>query len=345
MINDVISDYVSRHGGALEAPPSWTESPSAADRPRFHVLDDVEINERTTPLQRWQERLQASGVAMIVGQTETYKTFVVLGLELASLKDVPWLGADVVPITSSIFVPGEGASGLKSRIGAWKVAHGLQASDRLGLQILDGPVNLFDRDEVAAFIDDVVLPHAPCNVTFDTQARCSAGADENSARDMGVVLDSAYRVKDAAQGSVNLLHHTNASETRERGSTVMRFGVENCLLLTKTDDVVTLSSTKNKDMDGFTPVALRLTPVAGTDSCVVRLASSVIRGDTLSPSQQAALMALWDTFGTEGATAKEWHAALPGMVERTCFAARKALLDAGYVTPGQPIHSQAAAMS
>ena len=109
--------------------------------------------------------------------------------------------------------------------------------------------------------------------------------------------------------------------------------MENCLLLTKTDDVVTLSSTKNKDMDGFTPVALRLTPVAGTDSCVVRLASSVIRGDMLSPSQQAALMALWDTFGTEGATAKEWHAALPGMVERTCFAARKALLDAGYVSP------------
>ena len=123
---------------------------------------------------------------MIVGQTETYKTFVVLGLELASLKDVPWLGADVVPIASSIFVPGEGASGLKPRIGAWKVAHGLQPSDRLGLQILDGPVNLFDHDEVAAFIDEVILPHAPCNVTFDTQARCSAGADENSARDMGV---------------------------------------------------------------------------------------------------------------------------------------------------------------
>ena len=64
---------------------------------------------------------------------------------------------------------------------------------------MDGPVNLFDRDEVAAFIGEVVLPHAPCNVTFDTQARCSAGADENSARDMGVVLDSAYRVKEAAR--------------------------------------------------------------------------------------------------------------------------------------------------
>jgi hypothetical protein len=313
-------------------PTAHTAARGASSRVRFRVLDDVTINERPTPPQRWHERLQAEGVAMIVGQTETYKTFVVLGLELASLRGVPWLGAEVLPVTSSIFVAGEGASGLKSRINAWKAAHNVLQTERLGLHVVDGAMNLFDREELLVFIEEVVLPHAPCNVTFDTQSRCSVGADENSARDMGLVLDSAYRVREAAQGSVNVVHHTNASETRERGSTVMKFGVENCLLLTKTDDVVTLSSTKNKDMDAFTPVALKLTQVVGTDSCIVRLASSVVRSTgTLSPSQEAALMALWDTFGAEGATAKEWHAALPSMVERTCFAARKALMDGGYV--------------
>lgn len=89
--------------------------------------------------------------------------------------------------------------------------------------------------------------------------------------------------------SANLIHHTNASETRERGSTALKYGADNALLLQKTDETVTLSSVKNKDMDPFPPVTLKLTKVPGSDSCIVRLASAVVAVGGLSPSQRQAL--------------------------------------------------------
>ena len=312
-------------------PPTPQDRPQPLG-PRFRVLDDVAINERPTPRQRWAGRLQAQGVALGIGATETWKTFAFLGLELSSLLDVPWLGADVIPINSSIYVAAEGAGGIKSRIQAWKLAHNIPVDQRLGLQIVDGAVNLFDADDTMRFIEEVVAPAAPCNVTIDTVARCAVGADENSARDMGLVLDRCYRVRDAGKGSVNIICHTNASETRERGSTALKYGSDNALLLQKTDDTVTLSSVKNKDMDPFTPVDLKLTKVQGSESCIVRLATAVIPVGGLSPSQQQALNALWSVFGPDGATSQEWQKTIPSMAERTFFAARRALIGDGYVT-------------
>jgi hypothetical protein len=40
---------------------------------------------------------------------------------------------------------------------------------------------------------------------------------------------------------------------------------------------------------------------------------------------------LWNVFGADGATSKEWQAAVPGMVPRTFYAAVKALKH-GWIT-------------
>lgn len=324
--DEQVDDLIDATVGALISGPA-----TARRAPRWQMYDDLAINNRPTPGHRWAGRLQEGGVALIVGQTETYKTFLSLGLELSSLCGRPFLGADVSQASTSISVFGEGAGFAKNRVNAWKAASGIPLDERVGLQIVDGAVNLFSADETKAFIDELVTPHAPCNVTFDTLSRCSLGADENSAKDMGIVLDNAFRVRDACRGAVTILHHANASESRERGATVMKAGVDNMLMLVKTDDMVTLSSAKNKDMDAFEPISLKLTAVPDTGSCVIRLARDVFAAGALTAAQLTVLNALWDTFGADGATSLEWQKSVPGTPERTYYHARKVLVDTGYV--------------
>jgi len=304
---------------------------SVTARPRFQVLDDVALLTRPTPPQLVDGRIPAGSLGALIGATETWKTFLTLGLNGAVQHSGQWLGA-TVRRGNTLMVAAEGANGLKHRITAWKSAHGLTADTPIGLSIIEEPVNLFEPADVDRFIDEVIAPRAPLAiVNFDTLARCSVGMDENSARDMGIVIRSADRVRVAAQGVVLLNHHVNAAETKERGSSALRGACDFILRTSKTDDFVTLICDKQKDMEQFEPIKLKLVPVPGTESAIVRLAADVLPHGGLSPAQRTAIEALWDTFGEDGATTAEWETALPGMPRRTFYRAKKVLVDVGYI--------------
>jgi AAA domain/Primase C terminal 1 (PriCT-1) len=304
---------------------------AVAARMRFQVLDDVALLSRPTPPQLADGRIPARSLGVLIGATETWKSFLTIGVMGAIHHSGQWLSTPVRR-GKALQVVGEGASGLKDRISAWQVAHGLTPETPLGMTFIEEPVNLFDPADVDRFIEEVIAPRAPLDlVTFDTLARCSVGMEENSARDMGIVIRSADRVRQAAQGVVLLNHHVNAAETKERGSSALRGAADFILRTSKTDDFVTLSCDKQKDMEPFEPLKLKLVPVPETNSCVVRLAADVLPHGGLSPAQRSAIEALWETFGTDGATSAEWETALPGMPRRTFYRAKKVLVELNYI--------------
>jgi hypothetical protein len=82
---------------------------------------------------------------------------------------------------------------LRERTSAWCRAHGVSASEVRDVYFCRGALNLLDPKAVTDFLDMVAGVELRL-IVFDTLARCMPGADENSARDMGLVIDSLLRI-------------------------------------------------------------------------------------------------------------------------------------------------------
>ncbi len=186
------------------------------------LIDDVTLIHRPAPPQLIDGRLPSVGLAVLVAPPDTYKTFTALSLAAAvTTKQATWLGAAVSRSGPVVYVIGEGAHGLGRRIAGLKIALGISLDDPMGLHIWDGAIDLRDGQAVRAFIA-TVRPIAPIKIVWDTFARCTPGADEVSGRDVGAAIAGLDRVS-STLGCLNLvLHHTNASESRERGHSSLR---------------------------------------------------------------------------------------------------------------------------
>ena len=64
---------------------------------------------------------------------------------------------------------------------------------------------------------------------------------------MGLLIAAADRMRIELACAVCLIHHANASGTRERGSTALRAAVDTMLSMTAADDLLTLHCEKQKD--------------------------------------------------------------------------------------------------
>jgi hypothetical protein len=59
-------------------------------------------------------------------------------------------------------------------------------------------------------------------VIIDTVARCAVGLDENAAKDTGLVIDVATRLRDSTDnGVVVIAHHTGTECKTIRGSSAL----------------------------------------------------------------------------------------------------------------------------
>ena len=69
-------------------------------------------------------------------------------------------------------------------------------------------------------------------VIIDTLAKATSGMDENSAKDMGRIIDQTRRIQEETGATVILVHHTGHSDTnRERGSSSLAGAVDSSILV------------------------------------------------------------------------------------------------------------------
>jgi AAA domain/DnaB-like helicase N terminal domain len=294
------------------------------------LLDDVAILEAPDPAFLIAKRIPSKSLFMLFGETGIGKTFVSIDLSLCVASGRPWLGAAIDTRGSVIYISAEGSP--RNRIGGWKMAHGFSLAEPLGLYTWPNAVPLLDDAEVSKFIA-LIRPKRPVCVIVDTLARCLIGADENSARDIGLAITNADRIKTELSTAVGFVHHTTKNGAGERGSGALRAACDTVLQLTKTDDLLQLSCSKQKDSELFEPLDLKLVPAyEGSSTCVVRLASDVVTDrEVLTDAQGKALHVMTEVFGAQGATASEWQESLQTISKATFYRARRVLLDAGYV--------------
>ena len=170
------------------------------------------------------------GLTMIYGPPKSGKSFIVMSLVLALDHGERWLGHRVVGRCRSLYVALEGRSGLKIRSEAWHehFERDVEAGHAL---IQTGRVNLAEYEHTGAIID-AVIEHGIELVIIDTLAKATSGMDENSAKDMGRIIDQTRRIQEETGATVILVHHTGHGDTnRERGSSSLSGAVDSSILV------------------------------------------------------------------------------------------------------------------
>jgi len=123
-------------------------------------------------------------------------------------------------------------------------------------------------------------------------------ADENSSRDMLMIVNGCKTMSRQIDGVIVVVHHTNAEGKKERGSKVLRNACDTIIRVSLEDDLISVQSQKTKDTKPFEPYYLA--PISidlgyrnnineDVTSVVLLPAEKVVRGDALTPLQRRVL--------------------------------------------------------
>lgn len=248
--------------------------------------------------------LDKGTLAYLYGRWGTLKTFVALDWALCVATGKDWQGRKTSRCRV-LYVVGEGAFGFKGRVQAWETGWRTTVGDDQ-IHVLPVAVNLSNSRDVDNLCALVALGGYGF-VIIDTLSRCMVGADENSAKDCGVVVDAMTRVlacTPSGRGVVLGVHHAGKDGKTFRGSSVFEAAADTVYFAGRDDDAaaVTLKREKRKDGPEHDARQLAFDPIPGTGSGVLKLSHEA--WDTLGTSTPTAnLRSIWSQhFGTTGAT-------------------------------------------
>jgi hypothetical protein len=146
----------------------------------------------------------------------------------------PWQGRKTLK-TKVLYLPGEGLSGVVQRVKAWGFEHGV--ADELidaGLRIGTPIINVKASPEAWGLIAEYINREQIGLVIFDTFARMSAGVDENSATEVGLVVKRLDKLRQLTNAGVLVVHHTaKHNPSSARGSSALMGALDSELLITE----------------------------------------------------------------------------------------------------------------
>jgi len=232
------------------------EPPSAPGRSipaRFTLIEDFCA---LPPSENWlvENYLEPDSLAILYGDSETYKSFLAIDLACHIATGTAWNGNDVKQGTV-LYIAGEGGNGLKKRFKAWFERYQLPMQN---IVVSTVPVYMCEPAQTTILISDILaliesLPVKPVFIVMDT-VNTHFGGDENSTQDMTRFVAGMREIRIATKSNVLGIHHCgHGDKSRARGSIVLRSGIdwEYRMEQPKPDKLKTvhLTCTKSKDAD------------------------------------------------------------------------------------------------
>jgi hypothetical protein len=222
----------------------------ATRRSPFDVLTGDEILAMPDPQWLVEGLIQENSLVLFSGVYGSFKSFVALDFALSLAR-----GSDVLGRFASLrecvvlYCAGEGAAGLKLRYAAYSAKRG-GGSDRF---LLARSVPRWADESSLAEFATAVAKHRPDFIVIDTLARSSVGLDENSAKDIAVIIDACDTLREAPwRPTVFLVHHEGKDTSRgSRGNSALPGAVDTEIRIEKKDGPLAaqMSVTKQKDSE------------------------------------------------------------------------------------------------
>ena len=265
--------------GADIAPPDaaddfdvWDEIEPAEERSRWNFLslDDVE----SLPPPKWLVPgvLTEGSLAAIYGAPESGKSFLAVDMSMAIAGGIDWHGRQVEH-GGVLYIAAEGAPGLGKRFRAWKVDRCAQGR-RFDLHLMRDDLNLAAVKDggVRAFVQAVTDELGPLRlIVIDTLNQTAAGADENSAKDMGRYIASMKLLRNATGAAVVVVHHSGKDLSKGmRGSTALLGAMDTTVEVERASDGHSIKVTVKKQKDAEREPPMRFNMEKVGDSLVLR---------------------------------------------------------------------------
>jgi hypothetical protein len=233
--------------------------------------------------------LLRNSLAWLGGRPGSGKSFLAVDLACCVSSGRPWRGNPVAQ-GRVLYLAAEGAYGLAPRIDAWINHTGQEPGP---LVILPEAVQIHEREGLEA-MRRILFEAKPSLLVIDTQARVTAGLEENSSKDMGLFVDALERLRVACGACILVVHHEARGAENLRGSTALE-GAASTVLRTEKDPGATLvkiQTKKQKDMIEQDPIMLDL--ISYRESAVLQSITTDSVGGPLSTLQRECLDILGD---------------------------------------------------
>lgn len=176
-----------------------------------------------------------------------------MGMCLA--RGAPFFGRDTER-SLVVYQAGEGARGVKKRLRAYRKHFHVPSGEEVPFELLTSSVDLYAKDgDTQPLIAEIKTIQSDWpglkNLIFfiDTLATATAGADENSGKDMSAVMKNIDMISRATGAHVCLVHHLNASGTKLRGHTSIYANIDQVLLVTRNETTGVRTAVLDKQKD------------------------------------------------------------------------------------------------
>jgi hypothetical protein len=213
---------------------------SVVDALLAEMLDRDDLDNIPDPDPLVKRLLDRNTLARINGASNSGKSFVALDIAACIGGKLDWRGMECVGGTV-LYVVAEGLAGMRKRVRAWEVVTGHTMT---GVKFLPRPVQAMGTEW--AVLVEACRRLRPVLIILDTQARVTVGVEENSSREMGVVINQMELLREASGACVMLVHHFGHGLTHGRGSTAF-VGAVNTELTVERDGLnIDISVSKQK---------------------------------------------------------------------------------------------------
>jgi len=248
---------------------------------------------------------------VLYGAPGSGKSFVALSMSLAIASGEPWFDLSTRQ-GKVLYVAAEGALGMKNRLAAYR--NKFEINDE-NIRFIGVPFDIRSGAQVSAIIKSLnQADFQPSLIIVDTLARVAVGADENSAKDMGQVVDGFETLKRETGASILAIHHTRKDGGPERGSSSLR-GACDVMIGCEAMDAdglskLVLKCEKMKDDEPFPEIGLKLEKVVlpgGKSSLVITGTTDAKKAKTETRDQILGL--IFHKFKNKGVVHKDLHAA------------------------------------
>lgn len=184
-------------------------------------------------------------LARIYGESGTFKSFVALDFAGCVGAGKDWHGQDVRQGTV-VYIVAEGVRGVRKRVRAWEQHYGCKMT---GVKFLPRPIQV--KSSEWSVLIEACRRMRPALIVVDTQARVTVGIEENSATEMGVILQLVEALRASCEACVLLVHHSGVNGDRGRGSTSVKGAMQTELSVSRIGrgnaTRITLKTGKQKD--------------------------------------------------------------------------------------------------
>lgn len=254
------SDPENDNATTIDATQS--EQQKGKTRESLRMLSIAELEALPPPTWLVHGLVPERSLVVPYGPPKKGKTFVILSMGLHIAAGMDWAGKKVEQ-GGVVYIAGEGVGGLGLRIKAMRAHYGI--SDRIPFWVIPKAINFGDQAAVEGLVKlvrDTVLDEPIGLVVVDTLARAAPGVEENSSKEMGVVIAACDYVKDALECTVMPIHHAGKDEAKGlRGSSAIHGAVDASFHITGTGKSVTLKPIDQKDAEPGEPMVFEMVEV------------------------------------------------------------------------------------